>query len=373
MQYRSLTKDKLQVSALGFGCMRFPTLENGKPDEKEAIRMLHYAIDNGVNYIDTALPYHDGESEIIVGKALKERNRDEILLATKFPVWEPTSESELDPIFEKQLKSLDVDCIDVYLLHNIQEIFWGKIQKLNMIEWAEKKRKEGKIRYIGFSYHDNFPLFREVIGAFDWDVCQIQYNYVCETVQAGTEGLKYAAEKDISVIIMEPLFGGVLVNPIGPIGDVWRECGKNPVDLALRWLWDKPEVSLVLSGMSNMDQTMENIAIADQAAVNSLTDEERNTIEKARAAYEASTPVKCTKCRYCLPCPFEVDIPKNFELYNSAKTLPGSRDLNKLLYSYLPPTHRADHCTECGECEPQCPQHLPIRQHLKDVHELLKS
>ena len=371
MQYRSLTKDNIQVSALGFGCMRFPTLENGKPDVEESIRMLHYGIDHGINYIDTALPYHDGESEVIVGKAIKQRDRDKLFVATKFPVWDVTSESELDPIFEKQLKSLDLDHIDFYLLHNLQKSFWGNVQKLKMIDWVAKKRDEGKIRYIGFSFHDDFNLFREVIDVFDWDLCQIQYNYVCETVQAGTEGLKYAAGKGISVVIMEPLFGGVLVNPVGPMGDVWKESGRNPVDLALRWLWDKPEVSLVLSGMSSMDQTVENVAIAERSSVNCLTDEERAIIEKARLAYEASTPVKCTKCGYCLPCPFGVDIPKNFELYNSGKSLPGSMTLNKILYSYLPETHRADHCTECGECEGKCPQHLPIRQHLKETHELL--
>ena len=372
MQYRSLTKDNLQVSALGFGCMRFPTLEGGKPDEKEAIRMLHYGIDHGINYLDTAVPYHDGDSEVILGKALKERNRDKLFVATKFPVWEPTQVSDLDAIFEKQMKRLDLDCIDFYLLHSISKTFWENVKKLKMIDWVAKKRKEGKIRYIGFSYHDDLALFKEVLDAFDWDICQIQYNYVCEQVQAGTEGLKYAASKGVSVVIMEPLFGGVLVNPDGPLGDVWKESGKNPVDLALRWLWDKPEVSLVLSGMSSMQHTVENVAIADRSAVNSLTNEERSIIEKARIAYEASTPVKCTKCRYCLPCPFEVDIPKNFEIYNSAKSLPGSMVLNKALYNFTPKNNRADNCTECGECEGKCPQHLPIQQHLKETHEFLK-
>ncbi|MDR1957975.1 MAG: aldo/keto reductase [Planctomycetaceae bacterium] len=374
MQYRSFTKDKIQISALGFGCMRFPLLKGGtgeKPDEKEAVRMLRYAIDHGVNYIDTAAPYHGGESETVVGKALRDGYREKVILATKFPTWEPTAASELDPILERQLQKLGVDCLDVYLIHNIQKSLWKNVQKLKMIDWVEKKRQQGKLRYVGFSFHDDFDLFKTVLDCHDWDVCQIQYNYTGENVQAGTKGLNYAGQKGVSVVIMEPLFGGVLAKPPGLMGETIRKSGKNPVDLALRWLWDKPEVSVVLSGMSSMEQTVENVQIAGKSGVGTLSAEDRAVIEAAKAAYEKSSPVKCTKCKYCLPCPFEVDIPRNFEHYNNAFVLSENTKLCRILYSMLPEPHRAANCTECGACETKCPQHLPIRRHLKEVVSLL--
>jgi len=367
MQYRTLTKDKLKVSALGFGCMRFPLLKSGKPDEKESIRMLHYGIEHGINYVDTAVPYHDGLSETIVGKALADGRRDHVMIATKFPTWEPTKKSDLDPIFERQLKKLQTDCIDVYLLHCLQKNFWKNAQKLGMIDWLVRKRKEGKIKYVGFSFHDDFALFKEIVDVFDWDVCQIQYNYVGENVQAGTAGLQYAAKKGISVVVMEPLFGGVLANPVGSMKKVWENGKHNPVDLALRWLWNKPEVSLVLSGMSNMEQTVQNVEIAGRSGVGTLTKKELETIAVAQKAYHDLIPIRCTKCGYCMPCPAGVDIPVNFEAYNNAIAFPENATLSRNLYAFLTPEHRAGHCAECGQCEEKCPQHLPIRKHLQTV------
>ena len=208
---------------------------------------------------------------------------------------------------------------------------------------------------------------------FDWDVCQIQYNYVNENVQAGTEGLKYAAKKGISTIIMEPLFGGALANPVGKVAAVFKKHRKNPVDLALRWLWDKPEVALALSGMSNMEQTVQNLEIAGRSGVGTLTDKEKAVMAEAQKIYDQLLPIKCTKCRYCLPCPFGVDIPFNFEQYNNAIAMPETAYLAKALYGMMAPSQKASHCTNCGQCEKKCPQQLAIREYLKQVDTALTS
>ena len=373
MQYRTLTRDQLRVSALGFGTMRLPTLPSGKVDQREAIRIIRHGVDGGVNYIDTAAPYHGGDSETVVGKALKNGYREKVLVADKFPTWEATKKSDLDRIFDEQMAKLDVDCIDVYLLHNLNKALIESVKKFGMIDWAVKKRQQGKIRYLGFSFHDDLTLFREIVDMFDWDVCQIQYNYVNETTQAGTEGLKYAASKNISTLIMEPLFGGALANPVGNLADVFAKHGQNPVDLALRWLWDKPEVALVLSGMSNMEQTVQNLEIAGRSGVRTLTGNEQAVIAEAQQAYQDSFPIQCTKCRYCMPCPSGVEIPNNFELYNNALAMPKTQTLMKIFYANMPiPTQQAAHCTDCGQCETKCPQQLAIPKLLKQVDAALK-
>ena len=374
MQFRTLTRDKIKVSALGFGTMRLPTLKSGKVDPREAIRILRHGIDGGINYIDTAAPYHDGDSETVVGQALKDGYRDKVLIADKFPTWEATKISDLDRIFNEQITKLDVDCIDVYFLHNLHKGLMAGVKKFEMIDWIVKKREQGKIRYLGFSFHDDLPLFREIVDMFDWDVCQIQYNYVNETTQAGTEGLQYAAQKGLSTIIMEPLFGGALANPKSKLAGVFTKHGQNPVDLALRWLWDKPEVALVLSGMSNLEQTVQNLEIAGRSGVGTMTEKERAVIAEAQELYSDSFPVQCTKCRYCMPCPFEIDIPFNFELYNNISAMPDSATLMKIIYAnVLAPKQQAANCTACGECEKKCPQHLTIPQFLKQADAALRG
>jgi predicted aldo/keto reductase-like oxidoreductase len=371
MQYRSFTNDNLQVSALGFGCMRLPCLTSGKPNRRESVRMIHHAIENGVNYFDTAYPYHDGASEEIVGKALAGKYRENVLLATKFPTWEATSQSKLDKIFNEQLTKLQTDHVDMYMLHCLQKSLMPNVEKYNLIDWLEKKRKQGKIRYVGFSFHDELALFKEIVDMHKWDFCQIQYNYVGENVQAGTEGLHYAAARGISVIIMEPLLGGALAKPNGKLAGIWEKNKYNHVDLALRWLWDKPEVGIVLSGMSSMEQLVDNIRYADKAKVNSLTKTEHAFIVKAQNTYHKMTPVRCTKCKYCIPCPVGVDIPTNFSLYNDAVAAPAAKTLGHNLYVMMSGESRASNCKACGACEKKCPQHLPIVKRLKDVAKLL--
>ena len=373
MQYRRFGSNGRMVSALGFGCMRLPTTDGkggAKIDRPEAIRMIRHGIDAGINYLDTAKVYHDGVGEKVVGAAMKGGYRDKVMVATKLPIWNLTSLKEADRILEEQLKDLGVECIDFYLLHCIQQPIWEKSLRLKLPEWGIKKRKQGKIGNFGFSFHDAYPLLPQIVDAYagEWDFAQIQYNYVNETVQAGTRGLNYIASKGLQTIVMEPLFGGVLVAPSGEMAKRIKKGKHCPVDLALRWLWDKPEVGLVLSGMSNMDQVVQNLEIADRSRIGGLSEAERQCVADLQAIYDRAMPIKCSKCRYCLPCPVGIDIPGCFEMDNSATALPESRKLQKTLYGLLPPEVRADRCTRCGKCEKKCPQNLPIRELLQTVH-----
>jgi len=374
MQYRNFGKTGLKVSALGFGTMRLPTT-SGKQDEhvdeKEAIRMIRHGIDAGINYVDTARPYHGGRSEKVVGKALKDGYREKVIVATKLPTWEIDSQKTADRIFDEQRADLGTEKIDVYLLHTLQRSFHSIVQKHKLIDWINKKKEKGQVGHIGFSFHDDFTFFKELLDSFDGcEFCQLQYNYVNETVQAGTQGLKYAAEKGLGVIIMEPLLGGVLAKPPGKMGSLLASPeGKkfNPVDLALRWLWNKSEVSIVLSGMTAFDQVVQNLDIAERSGVGKLTEEETAFLDKLRKAYDESQPIKCTKCRYCMPCPSGVDIPLNFEVYNNNAAADKGSDLFKVLYAMMAADIRADQCTRCGTCEESCPQKLAIPQLLETV------
>jgi predicted aldo/keto reductase-like oxidoreductase len=353
--------------------MRLPTIkgEYGNIDEPVAIKMIRDAIDAGVNYVDTAKPYHDGVGEKLIGKALEDGYREKVLVASKLPVWLVESEEHADQIFQEQLDDLRTDKIDVYLLHCLQAHTWEKSKKLKLVDWLQRKRGEGKIDYLGFSFHDGYNVFPEVLEGGPWDMCQLQYNYVGENVQAGTRGVRDAHQRGLAVVVMEPLFGGVLADPPGEMGQEWEDSPHRPVDLALRWLWDREEISLVLSGMSEPKHVEENLASAEQSGVGTLTDREREFIARMQKKFDDLVPIKCTRCRYCLPCPEEVNIPLNFETYNNAVTLPENAAVCRTLYSMMDPIHRANHCVECGVCEERCPQGLPIREDLKTVHQHL--
>ncbi|MGL6195514.1 MAG: aldo/keto reductase [Thermoguttaceae bacterium] len=374
MKYRQFGKTQKQMSVLGFGCMRLPTTD-GKPDgpvnQPEALRMIRYGIDSGINYVDTAKVYHSGHGEAVVGAALTDGYRQKVTLATKLPLWGAESVSDLDKCLTEQLTDLKTDCIDVYFLHCLNKSIWQKVKKLDVISWAEKKKAEGKIGRIGFSFHDSFELFKEIVDYFDWEACMLQYNYVCEQIQAGTAGVEYVTQKGIPLIVMEPLFGGVLANPPEKMANIISEAGCNAVDLALRWTWDKSEVSLLLSGMSDMTQLEQNLKIAERGTVGNLSEQERIVIKKLQEEYEKNVPIRCTKCLYCMPCPVGVDIPLNFGAYNNLKALPKTQEFNKIFYSMMTPEKRADNCTECGACAEKCPQKLEIPELLKTVHEAL--
>lgn len=371
MEYRKFGSLDFKVSALGFGAMRLPTIggDESKIDEAMAIKMIRYAIDNGVNYVDTAYPYHRGNSEILVGKALKDGYREKTKLATKLPVWAINSKEDMDRIFFEQLKKLDTDHIDFYLLHALGKDRWEKMYNLGVLDWVEKNINKGYIRYIGFSFHDELDAFKKIVDAYDWTFCQIQYNYMDIDSQAGQEGLKYAASKGLAVVIMEPLRGGRLANPPQKVIDVFNSARikRSPVAWALLWLWNQPEVSTVLSGMSTFEQVKENIEIASQSGINTFTSPELQLIQKARDTYLGIKAIDCSQCGYCMPCPNGVDIPRNFYLYNEGVRY---NDFGGPRWQYLndlKEEERASSCIKCGECEPKCPQSLPIRDLLDMV------
>lgn len=376
MQYRKFGKHDFEVSALGYGCMRLPfdDGDDSKINEEEAIKLIRYSIDNGVNYIDTAYPYHKGNSEVIVGKALKDGYREKVKIATKSPVWLVKSYEDFDKYLDEQLAKLQTDHIDMYLLHALGRDRWEHLKQLNVFKFLEEAVERGKIKHVGFSFHDEFSVFKEIVDAYDWDFCQIQYNYIDTDYQAGEEGLRYAASKGMAVIIMEPLKGGKLAkNPPKEIEELWAtaEAERTPADWALRWIWNHHEVTLVLSGMGAIDQIVENIKIASDSFPNALMQEEILLVEAVKNRYNELIKVNCTACNYCMPCPFGVNIPRNFSLLNESSMY---NDVNGYSFSYnnfLAEENRANRCAECGLCETKCPQNLPIRQHLKEVHAVL--
>jgi len=368
VKYRQIGLTKEKVSALGFGCMRLPTLDR-KPsseeiDEKETVRMLRYAIDNGVNYIDTAYTYHNGKSEKVVGNALQDGYREMVLLTTKMPIWLVEKSSDFDRFLHEQLSRLKTDSLDIYLLHNLKKETYHHLLKLGIFSWAEKAIDKGLFRYFGFSCHEPFSIFKDFIDSYDrWSITQIQYNYMNEDVQAGTKGLKYAAEKEIGVVIMEPLLGGTLANPHPEILSLLNQANpqRSPVDWALQWLWNKPEISTVLSGMNSFEQVQQNINSANHSGANSLRSEELDTISKVQSKYSSMNPIPCTKCGYCMPCPNQVDIPRNFELFNTAMVF-NQVNLNRNIYQNIfPEEMHASSCIQCGICEEKCPEYSNSR------------
>jgi len=375
MQYRRFGRLDWKVSALGFGAMRLPILDEDRSriDEPEAIRMLRYAFDQGVNYVDTAYPYHKGNSEIVVGKALQDGYREKVRLATKLPCWEVKGYDDFDRLLNEQLGKLQTDHIDFYLLHALNKDSWKKMHDLNVLQWAEGAIADGRIRHLGFSFHDEYEVFQEIIDAYDrWTFCQIQHNYMDIENQAGTRGLRYAASKGLAVVIMEPLLGGKLVNPPEPIQAIWDTAPKKrtPADWALQWLWNQPEVSVVLSGMSTMEQVEQNVASAAASGVGALTAEELALFDQVRKKYNQLCPIPCTKCNYCMPCPNGVDIPRNFEIYNQGVMYNRPED-SREEYKGMEEEKRASACIQCRECEEKCPQGILISEWMPIVDEVL--
>ncbi|NLN45508.1 MAG: aldo/keto reductase [Clostridiaceae bacterium] len=374
MQYRKFGKFDIEVSALGFGCMRLPLLADGSIDEPESIRLVRDSIDRGLNYVDTAYPYHGGKSELLVAKALKDGYREKVFLATKCPVWNVKTPEDFDRLLNEQLGKLETDHIDMYMLHAVSGDRWKELQELNAFEFLQKAKADGRIRYAGFSFHDNVTVFKDMIDAHDWDFCQIQYNYMDQTNQAGTEGLRYAAAKEIAVIVMEPLLGGKLAKPAPKaVQKIWDSASvrRSPAAWALSWLWDQPEVALLLSGMNAQDQLDENLEVAEYATPGFLTDDERALVEKARVAFEELAAVPCTGCEYCMPCPFGVDIPGIFRTYNQAVIYDDFKGSGAHYRNNFPESEKATNCTACGACEAVCPQKIQIIEKLKEAHTAL--
>lgn len=372
MKYRTMRfiGGEENVSLLGLGCMRFPLNEDGTIDEAQAEAMIGRALNAGINYIDTAYPYHKGESEPFLGRALKKYPRNSFYLATKLPVWLVNSVEDAERLFKEQLSRLQTKYIDYYLLHALDAGRWEKLVKEGIIEWAEAKKASGKIRHLGFSFHDTYPVFREILTYRQWDFCQIQYNYMDEHSQAGVEGLRYAHARGIPVIIMEPLRGGRLVNLLPESAKelfAQDEEHRTPAELALKWLYDQPEVTCVLSGMNSMEMVEQNVRTASEYGVGCMTESDRALVEAVRQEITKHVKVGCTGCGYCMPCPRGVDIPGTFRCYNamySEGKKSGRRDYLQCTAFRKNPAS-ASQCVGCGKCEQHCPQHIEIRGELK--------
>lgn len=377
MLYREITKDKVKVSQLGFGCMRFPVLEkdNARIDEEKAIEMVRYAIDHGVNYIDTAYNYHGGNSEDLVKKALADGYREKVVIADKLPVWLTDTYEDFEAKLDEQLERLGTDTIDFYLLHSLYRKTWDKIKELDVFSFLDEAKKKGKIKYAGFSFHDEYPVFEEILNSYDWDFCQIQLNYLDTEYQAGLKGLQAAYDKGISVVIMEPLKGGKLSYVPKDIQEVFAnaETKQTPSAWAFSYLWDRPEVSVVLSGMSTMEQVKENIETASRAGVGHFSQVEKDRIEEAKTIYKARVQVGCTSCEYCMPCPVGVNIPGNFELFNNAFVYELKEENQERYKKFQEEKKDASQCVECGNCEKICPQHLPVIEDLKRADAFLSE
>ena len=370
MQYRTVPKTGEKLSVLGFGAMRLPT-NLGRIDEKKAIALLRSAIDQGVNYIDTAVPYHAGASEPLVGKALRDGYRERVSIATKLPPWTVFSREDMDRILGEQLVKLETDCIDYYLIHSLEATNWKKMSGLGVLSFLDEAKQSGKIKNAGFSFHGDIVTFKEIIDAYDWEFCQIQLNILDEQYQAGLEGLRYAASRNIAVILMEPLRGGMLANAPDAVKNVYEKVQPSltPVEWALRYLWNYPEVTLLLSGMNEESQLLENVTIAETALPNTLSDEQKQTLTEVQKIYQKELKIGCTGCGYCMPCPFGVNIQQCFSFYNQKYLFNKSQSMMYLvqLDGLFGPESRAGICRACGACISKCPQHLPIPDLLSDV------
>jgi predicted aldo/keto reductase-like oxidoreductase len=364
MKYRTFPKTGEKVSLLGFGCMRLPVLEgdHSKIDEAEAVRMIRCAIDGGVNYVDTAYVYHGGKSEVILGKALKDGYREKVFIADKLTLMFVKAPEDVTKLLDEQLRRLDTTHIDMYLLHDVRDKPWENVKALNVLGILEEKRAQGLIGNIGFSYHgETAEFFKEVIDAYNWDFCQIQLNYMDVAFQAGVEGLKYAASKGVPVVIMEPLKGGMLTDVLPEsVRKYWDsvDVKRSPADWAFRWVADFPEVLTILSGMGNFAQVEENVRILSDADANALTEKERAIIGKVADTYNRLTPYSCTACRYCMPCPVEINIPDMIGLRNEATIFESADKISFAIRTFVRPQPSA--CVACKQCEERCPQHLAI-------------
>jgi hypothetical protein len=381
MRYRKLGKTGVDLSILGFGCMRLPVIENkqDKIDYPKATQLLHHAIDHGVNYVDTAYFYHaavfgqQGQSEVFLGEALSGAWRQKVHLATKMPLFQLRQHEQMDAFLEQQLERLKTDFLDFYLLHGLDGEMWDRMRDLGVREFMDKKRAEGKFKFSAFSFHGKADDFIRICDEYDWAFAQIQYNYMDVDFQAGYKGLKYAADKGMGIVVMEPLRGGKLaqnlpaeMTPVFAASTIKR----SPAEWALRFVWNEAGVSSVLSGMNSMEQVTENIRYAESGLANSLSVDELLMFDKLRNAMGARRKADCTGCRYCMPCASGVDIPDVLAALNSAAIW---NDPNPWLTGYLRVEGKAAKCTDCKACEEVCPQDIAISSLMKEAVSVFKG
>lgn len=380
MLYREMGKTDEKVSILGFGCMRFPTDGRyGHIDHKKASALLDFALDSGVNYLDTAYTYHGtstsegGDSEVFLGEYFNNNGRrEDIYLSTKLPSWLIQEREDMDKYLDSQLERLQTDYIDFYLLHSVKERNWSYLEDLGVLDFLDSAVADGRIKYTGFSSHDETELFKDVIDSYNWDMCLLQYNYLDEDIQAGREGLEFAAQREMGVVVMEPLKGGVLANYTPPeVSEIWGKAPvqRTPAEWAFRYLWNHPEITTVLSGMSTMKHLVENIFTATDGQPNSLTFQEMELMDEIKEAYRGKIEVECSLCDYCMPCPNGVNIPQCLSYLNQAAMLNDPTETHIQYNFMLKDEERADNCIKCGICEELCTQKLPIREKLKQVKE----
>ncbi len=383
MQYRTFGSLDFTPSALGFGAMRLPVRAgpDGRPDNTRidhdvATAMLRRAVDGGVNYVDTAWIYHGETSEAWLGEALGGGYRDKVKVATKMPVWHVQKAGDFDRLLATQLERLQLDAVDFYLLHSIDERHWRQVLEHDQLAAAERALADGRIRHLGFSFHGTADLFPQVLEATDlWELCQIQLNYMDEEFQAGRRGLELAAARGMGVIVMEPVRGGMLAQHVPPrVQALWDAAPveRSPAEWALQWVWSLPEVSFLLSGMSTMEQVEQNLEYADRSRPGLLTTEELDIVAQVREVYRELSPIPCTSCRYCVPCPQGVAIPEILGLMNDAHRY-GEPTRQRLQYSWLEDEVRADRCTACRECEELCPQGIAIAGWMETAQSFLAS
>lgn len=365
MEKRKLEKLGIDTSLLGFGCMRFPTDAAGKIDEVQAEKMLDKAIAEGVNYIDTAYPYHDGESEPFVGRVLKKFDRGSFYLATKLPVWLVKTVEDAERIFLSQLERLQTDYIDFYLLRAMNKNSWEQMVQAGVVEFCEKLKEQGKIKYLGFSFHDSYEVFETIASARKWDFCQIQLNYMDTEEQAGLKGYELTEKLGLPLIVMEPVKGGSLAGYSEDINERFKKMDPKAsiASFALRWVGSLPNVKVILSGMSNMAQLEDNLSTFRKFAP--LSEKEAAEIEDIVAALKRRIQNGCTGCRYCMPCPAGVDIPRNFRIWNHYHIY-GTYQTVKWAWEHeTPEAEKAKNCIKCGKCEALCPQKIRIREDLE--------
>lgn len=367
MEKRKLEKLGIETSLLGFGCMRFPVTAEGKIDEPEAEKMMDRAIAAGVNYIDTAYPYHGGGSEPFVGKVLKKYDRSSLYLATKLPCWKVNALEDVESIFQEQLGRLQTDYIDFYLLHALDKERFRKMAEIGCIEKLEQLKAEGKIRYLGFSFHDDYETFEKILCYRDWDFCQIQLNYMDADQQAGLKGYKLTEEKNVPLVVMEPVKGGSLAAFAEDITGMFRglDAEASVASFALRWVGSLPNVKVILSGMSAMEQVEDNLKTFEN--FKPLSEKESETIDEIVKLINSRVQNGCTACRYCMPCPAGVDIPGNFRVWNTYHMYQNYGMVKRSWENGLGEEKQAKNCVKCGKCEQVCPQKLHIREDLEKV------